>query len=252
MKSIILAIALLIAFTTQLSHAAEPEKEFYELRVYELKGGGSVGPLENYFTKALIPALNKAGVKNVGVFKETSKTEPMKIYLLIPYPSMAKYQQIKDGLVKNAEFQKASEAYNTAPVDNPIYERYDSYLMLAFDGLPQLKVPAATQRIFELRFYEGYNEDAVRRKIKMFNEGEFDIFYRTKLNPVFFGEVIGGQNLPFLAYMITFKDMAERDAAWNAFIADPKWEEIKNKEEYKNTVSKIRRVFLEPMNGSQI
>jgi hypothetical protein len=46
--------------------------------------------------------------------------------------------------------------------------------------------------------------------------------------------------------------MAERDANWKAFSADPKWNDMKGKDEYKDTVSKIIRVFLEPMTYSQI
>lgn len=77
--SLAILFTLILSATTVLSFADDKDKEFYELRVYELTGGGSLAPLENYFTKALIPALNRAGIKNVGVFKETSKSEPMKI-----------------------------------------------------------------------------------------------------------------------------------------------------------------------------
>jgi hypothetical protein len=86
----------------------------------------------------------------------------------------------------------------------------------------------------------------------MFNEEEFDIFNRTKLNPVFFGEVISGRNLPNLTYMITFKDMEERDNNWKAFSADPTWQKVSKDPQYANSVSKIIRTFLEPMTCSQI
>ena len=39
-------------------------------------------------------------------------------------------------------------------------------------------------------------------------------FYETGLHPVFFGETIIGEKLPQLTYMLTFKDMEERDANW--------------------------------------
>jgi hypothetical protein len=124
--------------------------------------------------------------------------------------------------------------------------------MRAFDGLPKLVAPAKTPRIFELRTYEGYSEDALRRKIKMFNEGELDIFKRTKLNAVFFGEVIIGTHLPCLTYMVSFKNMEEHDASWKAFVADPEWQRISKLPEYANTVSKIHKVMLEPLAFSQI
>jgi hypothetical protein len=116
-------------------------------------------------------------------------------------------------------------------------------MMIAFDGLPKMKLPETKERIFELRTYLGYNEDAVRRKIKMFNEEEFEIFYRSKLNPIFFGEVISGKNLPCLTYMITFKDLAERDKNWEYFLKYPAWQKVSKDPKYANTVSKIIRLY---------
>jgi hypothetical protein len=226
-------------------------KEMYELRVYELTMG-SLPTLERYFTDALIPALNRQGVKNVGVFRETSKNEPPLVYLLIPYASFADYEKVNQALVKDQDYQKMSEPYNKVGVEKPVYFRYESTFMNAFDGLPKMIVPENKPRIFELRIYQGYSDDAVRRKVKMFNEGEFDIFYNTKLNPVFFGEAIAGKDLPCLVYMITFKDMEERDNNWKAFIGHPDWQKISKDPQYANTVSKIIRVFLEPMACSQI
>jgi hypothetical protein len=86
----------------------------------------------------------------------------------------------------------------------------------------------------------------------MFNDAEFDIFNRVKLNPVFFGENISGPNLPCLTYMAVFKNMEERDQAWKAFSADPEWQKVSKLPEYANTVSKIYKIFLEPISYSQI
>lgn len=228
------------------------QKELYEFREYEIHFGSSQNSLHEYLEKSLIPALNKHGVKSVGVFKESGKTEPAKIYVLIVYASFEDYIPVNSKVKADEEFKKSSAAWQAIPADKPVYNRVNTSLLIAFDGLPALKVPAKEARIFELRTYEGYSEDAVRRKIKMFNEEEFTIFYRTKLNPVFFGEVIAGPNLPCLTYMITFKDMAERDKNWAAFGADADWKRVSADAQYANTVSNIRRVFLEPLPYSQI
>jgi len=227
----------------------ETTKEIFELRVYESR---STQNLENYLSKALIPALNRQGIKKVGAFSEIGKSEPAKTYLLIPYASMADYAAVIAQLKKDKDYAQASQDFNQLGVDQAPFFRYDTSLMIGFDGFPKLVAPEMKTRIFELRTYEGYSDDAVRRKIKMFNESEFPIFYRTKLTPVFFGEVIAGKNLPHLTYMITFKDMAERDANWKAFGADPEWQRILKAPEYANTVSKIIKTFLEPLSFSQI
>jgi len=244
--------ALLLGQTAVAGTSKAVKKELYEWREYEIRFGSSQATLHEYLEKSLIPALNKFGVKTVGVFKETGKTEPAKVYVLIAYPSFEEYVSINASVKKDESFIKSSEAWNKVPAEKPIYNRINTSLLSAFDGLPNLKVPAKEPRIFELRTYEGYSEDAVARKVKMFNEEEFPIFYRTKLTPVFFGEAIAGPNLPCLTYMITFKNMEERDKNWAAFGADADWKKVSNDPKYANTVSNIRRVFLEPLSYSQV
>ncbi|MCW3116157.1 MAG: family containing protein [Chitinophagaceae bacterium] len=228
------------------------QKELYELREYEMRFGSDHSQLENFFRTALIPALNKQGVKTVGVFKEFGKSEPAKVYLLIPYPSMDDYLTVNSKLKTDADYIKNSQAYNSIPADKPVYSRYSSSFMIAFDVLPKMVAPANESRIFELRTYEGYSEDALRRKIKMFNDGEVPIFNRAKLIPVFFGEVISGKNMPCLTYMITCKSMEDRDKGWTAFSADPDWKKLSADPQYANSVSNILKTFLVPADYSQI
>src|SRR5690606_2350784 len=108
------------------------------------------------------------------------------------------------------------------------------------------------ERIFELRIYEGYSDDAVSRKVKMFNVGEIDIFRNTGLNAVFFGETVSGPAMPSLQYMLTFRDMEERDKNWQAFIAHPDWAKMTKDPQCANTVSKLIREYLDPPAFSQI
>ena len=251
-KSVMATAALTAAgVSSSQAKAVQQGKEFYEWRSYETGRAGQKG-LDNYFSKAFIPALNKLGVKNVGVFGEIGKSEPAKVYLLIPYSSFEEYIKIIFALKKDKDFEQASAEYNKTPIEQAAYARFDSSLMIAFDGLPKMIVPENGTRIFELRTYEGYSEDAVKRKIKMFNDEEFTIFNRVKLNPVFFGEVIAGKDLPSLTYMVTFKNMEERDKNWKAFGQDPDWQRVSKLPEYANNVSKIYKTFLEPLPYSQV
>jgi hypothetical protein len=251
-NAVLTSSALAVGQTVFSQSAKEVKKEIYEWREYEIHFGGSQNSLHDYLEKALIPTLNKLGVKTVGVFKETGKSEPPKVYVLIAYPSANDYFPINAKLKEDPDFKKNSTDWQQVPAGRPVFNRMNTSLMIAFDGLPVLKVPAKEPRIFELRTYEGYSEDAVRRKIKMFNEEEFSIFYRTKLNPVFFGEVIAGPDLPCLSYLLVFKNMQERDANWAAFGNDADWKRVSADPQYANTVSNIRKVFLEPLPYSQI
>jgi hypothetical protein len=227
-------------------------KEIYELRTYTMNRGQALATMDTYLSKALIPALNRLGVKKVGVFSEVGKSEPAKIYMFIPYGSMDAYAKAADALAADKEYLQASADYNKVPVETPVYIRYESQLMLAFAGMPAMKLPPSSPRIFEIRTYEGYSEDAVRRKIKMFNDHEFTIFDRVKLNPVFFGETLIGSKLPAITYMLWFKNMEERDQNWKAFLVDPDWMKIVKDPQFANTVSVITKVFLEPMAYSQV
>jgi hypothetical protein len=251
-SSLIAATALTTGKPLHASQNPAQQKALLELREYEIHFGASENDLHNYFQHALIPALNKYGVKNVGVFKETSKSEPAKIYLLITYASFETFPVINAQIKTDDDFKKASTDYMKLPAEKVPFIRYTSKLMIAFDGLTQLAVPAKEPRIFELRTYESANEDAAARKIKMFNDEEFKIFYRTKLTPVFFGEVIAGKDLPCLTYMITFSNMEEREKNWAAFGADADWQRVSALPEYANTVSRITKIFLEPLAYSQV
>jgi len=228
------------------------DQQFYEFRRYELRWGGSVNTLGKYLESALIPALNRYGVEAVGVFTEMAKSEPPVLYMLIPYVGAAEFAGLSTALLEDKIYQKAAAEYNAIGPNAEVYFRYDTWLLRAFEGMPQVKLPEQEERIFELRTYEGYSEDAVRRKVKMFNEGEIDIFLDTGLHPVFFGHMLAGPDMPALSYMLTFKDMAERDENWQAFIKHPDWQRMSKMEEYANTVSKIHRVFLEPTGYSQV
>ncbi len=88
----------------------------------------------------------------------------------------------------------------------------------------------------------------------MFHRGEFAIFERTGLHPVFFGETLLGPRLPSLTYMLTFADMSELQANWAAFAADPAWKKLSTNPRYayEAIVSNITNLILSPLSCSQI
>ena len=219
------------------------EKELYELRTYEIKFRGNSKLLLNYLKDALQPTLQRLGCGHFMLFEELGNADPKKIWALISYPNAAIYLKAQN-LQADPGFVKAAAEYTALTPDQPIFNRFSSSLLLAFDGLPQMLNPIDGASLFELRTYEGYSEDAVYRKVKMFNEGEIPLFLKVGLHPVFFGEMIAGPYRPSLTYMLNFKDMAEHDVNWGKFINHPDWDEMKGKPEYANTVSNIRKVFL--------
>jgi len=72
------------------------------------------------------------------------------------------------------------------------------------------------------------------------------------LGPVFFGEMLVGDDVPNLTYMLSAPNKSAHEDHWKGFIAHPDWNRMKNLDKYKGTVSKIRNWFLEPLSFSQI
>lgn len=234
------------------SNEADGDREWYEHRNYELRFGGARAELENYFKNVLIPTLNNYGVKKVGVFTELGKDDPAHLHVLIVYSSIQSFASIQNLLNTDQTFLEQSKTYQKFAPDKPIFNRYTTSLLQAFTGFPKLAQTPTGHRLFEWRLYEGYNEDAVRRKVSMFNDEELPLFVKTKLNAIYFGEVMAGERMPCMAYMLSFKDMAERDANWADFIKDPEWKRMSSDPKYASTVSNIVRKFLEPVSYSQI
>ena len=228
------------------------QSEIYELRVYELEFSKPANVLHDYFQKALIPALNRQGINNVGAFEEMGEAMPKKIYLLISYPNMQAHQEAADQLSNDAQFKSDALSYMTAPSDQIPFKRIESSFIRSAKGFPNLVKPADDSEVFELRIYESYNEDALRRKVKMFNDSEFDIFNDVGHHMVFFGANISGDQMPCLTYLIASKDMAENKEAWSKFGPYPEWQRIVKLEEYANAMNSITRVFLKPLDYSQL
>ena len=228
-------------------------QEYYEIRTYHMKFRGNTNLLESYLAKSFIPAMNAYGVSKIGVFKDLGKPEPAVIIVTIPFKSLMAYAGYKEALEKDATYQTTSRAYfDQVGPDKPLFDRVSTYMAKGFAGHPSMKLPVTNPgRIYEWRTYEAYNEDALKRKIDMFNQGELAIFDKVGLHNVFFGEVLAGENTPCLSYMVSFENMAERDANWGKFSADPDWKRMSGDSRYANSHSRTVRKFLEPTNYSQ-
>jgi len=234
--------------------ALTQDTAYHELKVYTFKNETQQQLVTDFYTVA-IPAYNRAGVKNVGVFTELEPRGQTKLYVLIPYQSIAHFAAVNAQLENDATYQQEGEFYLNAPPLEPAYERIESSLMQAFKGFPELVVPYKQTRIFELRQYQSPSESAGKKKIEMFNDqGEIDIFKRLNFNPVFWGETVIGLQMPNLTYMITFDNLAAKDAQWARFIADPEWKKISVVDGYSNEelLNEIVSTLLIPVAHSQI
>jgi len=228
-------------------------KEFYELRLYAIESPEKQKVMEEFFRDAAIPALGRIGIKPVGVFKE-AEGKTSDLFVLLPHPCLESVATTGAKLMADQEFLKAGAAVLDAPFGDPAYKRIESSLLLAFDGVPKLQVPATKDsRILQLRIYESHNVKKALKKIEMFNTGgELDIFRRVGLPVVFMGQALIGTKLPNLTYMLAFDDEAAKEKGWAGFMKDPGWLKLKDDPQYKDTVCNITNIVLRPAAGSQI
>jgi NIPSNAP len=233
-------------------------REYYELRRYEIRNGPQVSLAHRFFQTALIPALNRLGIKPVGAFNTVIGTQSPSIYLLLPSSSVETLATARFQLESDSEYQSAAADFLKAPAIQPAYIRRETELMLAFKGHPKLTVPPATAsngpRMFELRTYESPSDRDHARKVEMFNSGEFDVFLTSGFHPVFYGDKLAGTRMPNLTYMLSFEDLAARDREWKAFGSAPAWKKLSTAQRYafEEIVSNITNVILSPAPYSQI
>jgi len=200
---------------------------------------------------ALMPLFKKYNVR-LGAFEVLYKEDPPKVYTLFAYPSAQVYYEMQQTLLTDADYLSAAKPYFELPASKPVYERFETFLMDAFNAIPNLKLPASDRGLFELRTYESYNEDAARRKVAMFNDEELPLFEQVGLHPVFFGKILAGKYMPALMYMLWFKDMDEREANWKKFVDSPDSQHMSGKDIYPETGTKVPKKFLVPTDYSQI
>jgi len=252
-------LTLLAVAITFIAQAKPPKQEFYEIRIYQLANADQEKRVDAYLKDALIPALHKAGSANVGVFKPVGNDTAAvrKVYVFVPYKSLNDLDEIDNKLSKDKAYGTAGDDYINARHDSAAYTRYSRIILKAFSGHPQLTPSKLTgnksDRVYELRSYEGPTEKYYRKKVEMFVKGnEIEIFDRLNFNPIFYAEVLAGTAMPNLMYMTSFENKQSRDEHWKSFGDDPAWKKLSGDHQYDNTVSHIDITFLTPTEYSDL
>ncbi len=230
--------------------------QYYEFRVYLTKSEEQQKQINHYWQSAAVPAYNRLGVATVGVFTELADSPTNKIYVLIPFESPGAVAAVSAKLAADEVYQKAAADFFAVPKASPAYERFESTLLVAFDGMKQLALPPSTAAmnpwIFELRTYWSHNESKGQNKVQMFNSGEIPLMDQVGLSPVFFGQAVVGPQLPNLIYLVSGENQDLHKAHWKAFFADPVWKKLSSDPQYKDNVSRVISTFLKRTPASQI
>ena len=236
MKKTLFALSILIASNL---HAA-PALEYYKLIVYHYSTASQEKSLDDFITQQYLPALHGSGFKKVGVFKpitnDTAKDK--QLVVLINGGDLKKLvDPIQWNLKENSSFNE------------PIYSRYEQFLLRAFKGMPLMKIPTdqskKLERIFELRSYESPTEEKYLNKVHMFNEGgEIKLFEELEFNAVFYADVLFGSKMPNLMYMTSFDGIESRNQHWKAFGESETWKKLVAMPFYQNNMSALHSQLM--------
>ena len=250
------AVAAVAPMTKLDTLGQSTPRQYIELRRYHLLPGARQRAFSTFVGDVAIPAMNRVGVGRVGAFTVVYGENAPSLLLVLTHQTLDSVVSLRERLASDAAYGRDGAAILDAPMSDPAFVRVESTLVRAIDAMPALEpsagAGAATPRIFELRTYESHSDRAALNKLKMFNAGEVPIFRRAGLTPVFFGETVVGAKMPSLTYMLTFSDMSARDAAWGKFGQDPAWKTLSTDPQYRDNVSAISDIILQPTAYSQI
>ena len=250
------AAAAVVPIPALERHAQTAPRQYIELRRYHLLPGVKQRAFVTFVGDVAIPAMNRAGVGKVGAFTVVYGENAPSLLLVLTHQTLESVVALRERLAGDAEYTRAGAAILDAPLSDPAFVRVESSLLRAFASMPTAEPAAsagtAAARICELRTYESHSDRAALNKLKMFDAGEIPIFRRAGLTPVFFGETVVGAKMPSLTYMLTFSDMTARDKAWSAFLKDPEWKTLSTDTQYRENVSAISDIILQPTSFSQL
>ena len=253
--AIILAAFAVIMIKPFSALATEGGKnQYYELRIYATTSDVQRQRVNDYWQNAAIPAFNRMGIQPIGVFTEAEDSATNNIYVLVPCDSLEIFGAIPAKLAADADYQKAAAEFLSAPKTNAAYERFESSLLVAFDGMKHISIPPADKKpnVFELRTYKSSSEEKGLNKIKMFESGEITVMKEVGLAPIFYGRKVVGANMPCLMYMTCGENADEHKKHWSAFGAAPVWKQLLADPQYADNMIGMIRVILKRTPASQI
>ena len=237
----------LAAGSAAAEQGARGGNQIFELRCYKLRYSKAeqYPRLTGFLESEHLPMTKRLGIVQ-GYFRVTLGEFTPRVYTLAAYGSLAEMGEKMEARRADKAWSEAAEEFGSG--DQAPYDRVESWLLRAFDGMKSIEVPEVPEkpRTFDLRIYEQETFRDTREKMRMFNEEEIQIFRDCGIHPLFFGETIVGSHMPSLIYMSFYDDMDARGKAWSTFGRSDAWNRIKNHPGWSNAdiVSTVSNIHL--------
>jgi len=237
---------------------ATPEPPFspylIECVTFRVEFGRQMGHALGWLEKRAMPLWQKHKFGPVGVFTVDIGPHIPAVFFIRIYASLADRQAVWTSLRADPDWDAAVVDLEK---DGPAFHREDMILLNSTPFSPPIK-PArpgdATRKLFELRTYEcptwrqlGYLHDR-------FAGGEIELFHKSGIHPLFYGDTLTGPNQPNMIYMVPYESYPARDKAWAAFRDDPEWTKLRDESIRKGgeIVRNISNIMMSPAGFSMI
>lgn len=258
MKKLQTSLLIIVFFVAGINDISAQKRNIFQLTFYTVKNEVQEQKLDEFLEYTYIPALHEMGIENVGVFKtiDGRNADQRFTVVFVPFDSFKEFEKTSFKIDDKINGKDVAVAIVGDPNEEPPYVRKNVTLMRAFSSKPEFLKPgfsnANKDRVYELRSYESATENLHQKKVEMFDSGESDIFVDLGFQPMFFGQVFAGAKMPNLMYMTCHTNEEAQTANWDKFRDDPRWKEMKDLPEYKNTVSHADKWMLFPTNYSDL
>ena len=236
------------------------DREYIRVKTYWTRNDDDQARLIEKLDKWWIPYLNNYGFSKVGIFtvnrelhkgdKSYDSKYDRAVFTFTSHLCFEKFRDVNADMARNMD----KSQYLNQSTEKSLYENLQSELLYAFPHCPKLAVPSLSpDRVVQFRRYYSPNVDRNAAKLRMFDvRGELALFRKCGQMPVFFGEMIFGEWMQNISYMLSFENDEARRTAWSKFIGSDEWKTMKAEDEFKDTATKIRNLFFKPSPGSQI
>ncbi len=218
---------------------------FYVLEQFFLENGTQPGRIHEFFSKALLPALEHVhpGPK---IFLEALVAPHMpQAAFIIGVESCEQLWSIAKALFADKDFSRAFEQWE---VGEPPYVASAASLLEATEYSPEIALPEkppAAPRIFELRTYHSPTARQLKALHERFAGPEIKIFHRVGVHPILYASTVFGPDRPNLTYLTPFDSLAARERAWRAFAADEEWIRVRRESINRSgQISSVIRISL--------
>jgi hypothetical protein len=228
----------------------------HELRIYQAVSSARLQILHRIFAERTLPLMARHGVNVVAGWDTLVGPDTPRLVYLLAFSDLAERQARWDAFYADPEWSYIREALDGER--GPLLARTRSEILRPTSYSPLQGGPddlralladiPGSPHIFELRSYEALQSDRLGPLHRRFAEHTIGFFRRAGMMPLAFWDVLLGEQMPRMTYLLAYPDVATRERAWNAFNADPDWIAIRDRtnREEGPMVGRISAALLRP------